>query len=125
MVIRSEQMSALQEGSTLSFEDRVFAHVRDSFAEDVKRLGERGTRERISEAISTASSYGFSTERNLVFYVDLTFVFGADYDGRLSWARSVLTDAAVTDEDEKRRRLMNTASDHRQDAVVAVVPPAQ
>jgi hypothetical protein len=122
MLIRREQMSAFQKAFKLRFEDRVLAHVSDIFAKDFEKLGERGARERISESISMASHYGFSTERNLVFYVDLTFVFGADYDRRLSWANSVLTDAAVADEDEKRRRLMNAACDHPQDAA-AVVPP--
>jgi hypothetical protein len=124
MVIRREQMNAFQKVFSVRFEDRVFAHVSDTFAEEAERLGARGTHERISESLSAASQYGFSTERNLVFYVDLTFIFGADYDG-LSWANSVLTDAAVTDEDEKRRRLMNAAGEHAQDAGVLVPPRAR
>lgn len=92
LTIRPQQLDVLSEPHLKAFEDRMVAHLKDSFTKQSKSLGEPKLREVIRHGIKQAALYGIGIERDVCQYVDLMMVWGADFDRdpNLPWAGQIL-----------------------------------
>jgi hypothetical protein len=93
LIIRDEQQRAM---ARAALPDWITKHLRQFFPRQCVALGEAALRERVHQGIARAIAYGFETETQISQYVDLMFVFGADFDTdpALSWPRPLLADPA-------------------------------
>jgi hypothetical protein len=96
LTIRREQIRALAEPGVEDFLRRAAAHLREYFGADCTALGEVALRDAIRHGYQRASGYGLETERDLLRYLTLMFVFGRDFDvdPAFPWAREVLGSAS-------------------------------
>jgi len=109
-------MQGLSAAVTRTFEDRMVAHVRESFQKHFEALGEPGTREAIRYGIKRAGSYGVQTEQSVGEYIKLMFAFGRDFDqdANCPWAAPILNDESSEDPEETADRLIAAALDFLQ-----------
>jgi hypothetical protein len=98
LVVRQIQMDAVREGLLRRFEDTMLVHVREFFPERCAELGKESTREWIRCGIDRARGYGIEIEKDVCKYVDVSFVFGHDFDTKETWAPPILrSDAPGSD----------------------------
>ena len=92
--IRRKQMAAFAVHMRRQFEARVVAHVRRFLRRECAALGTEGVRDGVRYGIERAEAHGLAIERDVCRYVDLTFVFGRDFDTapEHGWARAILDD---------------------------------
>ena len=92
LVIRDDQIEAINRLTMKNFEDRMVSHLKEFFPEDCQQLGETQVRETIRHGVQQASKYEVVTERDVCKYVDLLFTFGRDFDKdpQLPWAKRIL-----------------------------------
>ncbi len=92
LVIRSEQMAALDRYAAAQFEDRVAAHLRARWPQSCAEMGDAALRERVAIGVERAAGYGLVAELDVCRYVELMFVLSPDFDtdARFPWAGEVL-----------------------------------
>jgi hypothetical protein len=93
LVLRKEQLEALDRNSERLFLERMVDHVSEIFPEKCEELGSEGEiRERIRQGLEGARRYGINTEKDVALYVDIMFGIGPDFpEGKdMAWARSIL-----------------------------------
>ncbi len=114
MLIRDEQMNSLSRYSTEQFLDRVFKHVLEMFPEGVAEIGESGVHQILSTGVARASEYGFTTEYDVVRFVDLMFVFGMDFDqdASLPALSEILSDESYDSATDKMDDLVEVALEY-------------
>jgi hypothetical protein len=115
LVMRKEQIAVLARPTMERFEQRAVKHVEKYFPDQVRSLGAQPALEGVRRCLERALAWGLSTERELLGFVTLAFVFGRDFDTdpALPWASRVLGD----DEAETRMtRLQAHALAHRAQA---------
>lgn len=114
MLIRSEQMTALSNAATDSFESDVLSHLKRCFPAECTALGEETVRNTIRYGIERSRTYGITAAREVCMYVDLMIVFGRDFDcdPRLPWAASILNSKRWKDPAAKLDQLYRTAKQH-------------
>ena len=110
MVIRQQQLAQLENASGKKFEDRMASHIERCFPEYAAQ-GPEKIRETIRNGIAAAEAYGFSAQRDVCHYIDLTIVFGPgfDRDPGLPWAREVLADRRFQDSSARMDELYGSA----------------
>lgn len=96
--IRKEQFEALGNVSKEHFVKQVTAHVQQFFPERYELLGEVQVLQMIRFGIQKAAAYGITAEADVCRYIDLLFVFGAqfDRDPQYEWAREILNDSSCS-----------------------------
>jgi hypothetical protein len=94
LVIREEQYKALSQYVAKTFEDRMFAHLKQLWPEDCKKAGERLVRESIRKSLERCAKYGLSAEYDVARFIGLTFILCQDFDTspRVAWAARLLND---------------------------------
>ncbi|MCU0727305.1 MAG: hypothetical protein MUE73_16220 [Planctomycetes bacterium] len=112
--IRNEQKKALAAGSRKDFEDRMVAHIRKFFPKHYEQLKEENTRLLVDHEIERAKTYGIVAERDVCKYIDLSLVFGPDFDadGKQPWATEILTDKRIDDPSYRTDRLFRAGLAH-------------
>jgi hypothetical protein len=93
LILRKEQIEALDRNSERLFLDRMVDHVSEIFPEKCRELGSRGEiRKLIRQGLEGARRYGINTEEDVALYVDIMFGIGPDFpEGEdMAWARSIL-----------------------------------
>lgn len=92
LTLRPEQMTALRRVRHDDFLARLRRHVETHFPDAVRGLGREGLRRTLTERLRRGRHHGFETERDLVKWVNLTFVLGEgfDRDPELPWAARIL-----------------------------------
>jgi hypothetical protein len=110
MLIRPEQMKALEQGSLRAFEDRTFEHVSRLFPQFIKLCGESCVRDAIQHGWRRARTFGVTSERGVWEFIDVSLMLGAGFDDdpRFPWAPIILHDAD-TGERERMERLLAEA----------------
>jgi hypothetical protein len=95
VIIEPEQFDALQLELQQRLVERLRAHFSQTWPQQVKALGNR-YQEFITSGVQKAQSYGLDTEQAIARYLNLWFVWGAEFEARPQhkWAREILTDAA-------------------------------
>ncbi len=117
MIIRREQMQALEAYMRDRFVSSTVAHVERFFPERCERLGEDGVREWVDHGIERAGAYGIVAERDVSKYIDVQFAFGRDFDTdpQCPWAAAVLTDETIGTPRERVEGLGDAALEQRSD----------
>jgi hypothetical protein len=104
-------MRAFARLAIANFEDRMLAHLNRSFAAQCKQLGEAASREAIRAGVKSAAAYGIDCEVDVCQYIDLSFVFGGNFD-RLPWVARILNDSSLLDGTDKIDELYDEALAH-------------
>jgi hypothetical protein len=109
LTIKESQFRVLAENA---FESWLVEHIIRCFPEYTRNLGKDELLASIRGKTARASRY-FSSESGICTFIDLTCLFGDNFDEdpRLPWAREILTTPAI-DDAERRRRLYEQARTH-------------
>src|SRR5262245_19431631 len=103
MIIRKDQIGALEEASIRGFENRMLERLRTHFPKHETYLGEPQLRVMVQAAAERAKSHGLTTERSIALYLDLMCVLGGgfDKDPQIPWASAILDDSSLPTQDER------------------------
>jgi len=95
LVIRQAQMEALAQPMFERFVRTAVDHVRQHFGAVADALGESELDRGVRHVLGRAARHGVDSERDLLRYVRLAFVFGRDFDvdPALPWAGRILAGA--------------------------------
>ncbi len=92
MVIRNEQMDALQKSSIDNYAARVAVELRRQFPAKLTGTTNGQLRELVHQAIRRAEPYGVVSEGDVKRYAEYMVEYGPDFD-RNQWAQPTLTAA--------------------------------
>jgi hypothetical protein len=111
LTIRKEQLAAFGPLGKKAFEDRMIAHLKKVFPEQCGPLDAPKLRELIQHGTQRAASYQITSERDVCKFIDLTILYGRDFDKdpALPWAQSVLQNQAIRNPTSKIERLYKAA----------------
>jgi hypothetical protein len=114
LIIRKEQVAVFGPVGKKAFEDRMIAHLKRAFPEQVESLGEPKLRETIQFGTQRAASYRIASERDVCKYIDLMIFYGRDFDKdlKLPWAQSILQNQNIRNPNTKIERLYTAAQKH-------------
>src|ERR1022692_1361583 len=107
MIIRHEQMRALEDASWRGFEDRMIERVRTYVPKPAEQLGEAQLRVLIRYAVTRAERHVLTHERSIALYLDLMFVLGSNFDedSLIPWAAAILADHSLPTQADRIDRL--------------------
>lgn len=93
MVVEPTQFEILRRATLERFVERLMKHFAEVWPRQAAEIGPR-YREFITRAVDKAHSYGLDNERAVARYVNLWFVWGADFESRPQhhWALEILSD---------------------------------
>jgi hypothetical protein len=107
MIIRLEQVEALNRIMRERLERRVFAHLLRRFARPCRELGEHQVWRTIGVGIERAKSLNIRRERDVIRYVAIMIAYGSDFHQTRPWAAAIL--AAPLHSSWKIERLFDEA----------------
>ena len=107
LIIRDKQMRALGQAREKAFMKRAVRHLTDAFPKKCGDLGEPAVTRSALSGMNAAKRYGLELEVEILRYLNLTYIFGFDFDG-LPWASEILTDTELSGE-SKIEELMEAA----------------
>jgi hypothetical protein len=118
LIIRQGQMAAFSKATVRNFENRLRAHLQETYPEPSEALGEAGVREVIAHGMKRAEHYHLASEREICGYVELMFEFGRDFDRdpRHPWAGEILRDKTIDSSEERLSRLSEVAAARKNEA---------
>ena len=104
-------MDVFNQAALRSFEDRMVEHLRRFAPKHFKVLEEKEIRGVIRQSNARAQSHGFTSERSLRFYAELTLMLGMGFDSdpQMPWAAEIINDKELTGERERIDRLYERA----------------
>lgn len=107
--LRDEHLQAFGQVAAKTFEDRAVAHTRKQFPKQTSALTDDELRERIRRDIASANQAGFTSERQIMKFVDSSLLLGEDFpqDPANEWARRILADK--TPADDRAAQLLDRA----------------
>lgn len=119
LTIRKTQQDVFRRQARAAFEARAIAHLRRDLAEQTAGLGDDEVTRRVREAIARAERYGLATQRQIVCFVDASFLLGEgfDTDPGHGWAREVLHSPHLAASDKANLLLATACSLYREAAV--------
>lgn len=114
MLIRPEQMQALLDARTGTFESDMLSHLQRCFPAECAALGEAGVRDTIRYGLERSRAYGLTAAREVCTYVDLMMALGRDFDQdpKLPWAADILNRGRWKDTATMVDQLYRTAQQH-------------
>ncbi len=114
MVIREQQIRALQDEAVHRFEASCVKRLRAAAPKHFEILGERGVFDAVDFGLRRAQSYGIVSERGVSTYVDITFMTcrAFDTDILFAWAQQTLTSAGYDTESARVNRLYQHAAEY-------------
>jgi hypothetical protein len=80
MIIRKEQMQALEEARLPEFEDYMVVHLKDFSLLHSESLGEAGIRALLRVGMERAKKHGFTHRGPVKFYIETMILLGVDFD---------------------------------------------
>jgi hypothetical protein len=106
VIIRREQMKIFEEAALQAFEDEMTWHLYEFSPRHAAVIGEENVRLTIRRGVARAGRYGLTHRGPVRLYLDLTFMFGSDFDTdpQLPWAAAILGSGAV-DQMERAEQL--------------------
>jgi hypothetical protein len=107
LVIRPDQMRALEEAQVERFADELIAHIEGFAPVQFGSMGKEAVRNTISMGLRDARSYGFTLRGSARFYVEMMFMLGSffDTDPQYRGITQALFDKDDTDEMVRADRL--------------------
>jgi len=111
VILRKEQMALFNALPRLLFEKRLIRHFFRFYERECKDLGEDQVHLVIKYGIEKAEKYGYSSQRDIGFFISLMFLFGSGFDNdpQLPWAKSGLEDASVEDTSDRIGKVWSNA----------------
>lgn len=111
MIVRPEQMAALQQAAQQNFQQRLGEHLRQFFPEQYQGLDQAALQQAVQHAVDRARSYDILSERDICKYADVMSAFGRDFDTSpaTAWASSILNDRSLGDAGARVNRLAEQA----------------
>jgi hypothetical protein len=105
LVIRKEQMQALQDYRRAQFERRALAYLRQTLPTQCSSLDDATLCEEVRFGVARAADYGITAERDVAGYLELTLLLGREFDADAAfpWARPILLDRSSSAENRLRR----------------------
>jgi hypothetical protein len=110
--LQRAQMQTMASHCCNHFERRLLQHLRKSFPDETQEKSDKMLFERTRHAVRKAGKYGIEMESDVVRFVDLTFLLGADFDSspETPWASEILNDKTLTGS-QKAELLWNRANE--------------
>lgn len=107
MIIRQEQMQALEAAGEARFETEMLEHLKAAYPRAVAGIDEGQIRKLISQGAERARGYGFQARGPVRMYVEFQVVLGHEFDEDplLYWIRDILGDNEGLDEMTQAGRL--------------------
>jgi hypothetical protein len=108
--IRAEQLDALEAAQIRRFEDLAIEHLRIYFHELTQPFSDDQLRLRVRECTIRSERYGLTSEQEIMYFLDTTFLLGNDFDldPAISWAKDLLDDDEL-DPTDKAETLLEWA----------------
>ena len=111
LVVRGQQLEALQLAALKTFEDDMVAHLQQFAPKHCQVIGDPAVRQAIRLGINRGRTYGLTNRGPLRFYIELMFMYGSDFDTdpQCLWASQVLADTfpnQMTKSNELYRKAM-------------------
>jgi len=103
MYLRGDQVEAFQADGVKRFVERMAAHVRRAFPQEIKTSSDADLREHLLHSIAEAGRYGIELERDVADFVDLTFLLGRDFHVQVPWVGPILESPEFSADDRLRR----------------------
>lgn len=107
--IREEQLTAFRTDRLGKFESDLLHHAQRFYPQICQGLDDRQLRQLIRRCGARAKAHGFSTERDICKYMNISLTFGSDFDrnGIHAWAITILKQRLAPN--EKMQRLYAAA----------------
>ncbi len=107
MIIRANQMRALEQAAAAGFEQRMIERIRTCFPRHAEVLSGPRLQTVVRQAAAKAQAHALTTERNIALFLDLVCVLGIGFDAdpQVPWAARMLAPAAAPTQDERIGRL--------------------
>lgn len=92
MKLSSAQVRILSDEKARRFEDRCVEMIRSTWRAEAAHLDDAALREVVRERMTSAERYGFTGQRDLFRFINLSFYLGLDFERRpeLTWAVEML-----------------------------------
>ena len=110
--IRNDQIGMLSERMVSNFVNRALLHIRAHFPDRVLNQTDEQLRREIGDAIKRAGEFNFSTERQIMCFIDVEVILGRYFydDPRYLWMKAVLKSSSLNDDDRSRVLLSSAFS---------------
>jgi hypothetical protein len=110
--IRKEQEDVFRQRALADFESRAIKHLRRDLGEQTAPFDDHELRRRVHEGITRAGSYGLTTEKQVMCFVDVTFLLGESFDAASdnTWVSQVLRNSMVSAGDRANLLLATACS---------------
>jgi hypothetical protein len=111
LTIRKEQIKVFEEVAMKQFIDDMVIHVKKYFSKESGQMSDEQLRNHIIGIIPKAKKYGLDSERDLCKYLNLSIIFGKDFDidPELVWMAKMLTDYTESNSSLRLNRLYKEA----------------
>jgi hypothetical protein len=98
LTIRKPQLQAISASRVEVFYERVRYHLAKCFPDECRAIGEATVADLVRHGVERADHYGFKSQREIVLYINLMFVFGPDFDEDTDfpWAAGILNDETLS-----------------------------
>ena len=112
MKLRPEQIDVFRKQAAVSFESRALKHLRRDLAHQTAPFGDQQLRERVRDCAARATAYGLVNERQIMCFVDVSFLLGSDFDTNVqhAWTQKVLQDRKFSATDRANLLLATACS---------------
>lgn len=109
LIIRDSQMEVMLERQRLEV---VLQHAHKFFPNECSMLQPEGLERTVLSAMKRARVYGFSAMHDMLQFVDLVLILGANFDSTLPWAHKILEDRSGEQAHSRSTRLYLRALRH-------------
>jgi len=118
MVIRSKQMTMMEEAYNAAFQDEMVQHLWQFSPSLCKAIGDPGVRSVVSLGITRANKYGLTYRGPVRSYLETMLAFGSDFDTdfQYPWAAEALNENFPT-QMERATRLFEGVSKYYESAM--------
>lgn len=114
--IREEQLEPFSSEAMTYFETRAVAHLRRDLVKQTGAFSDDDLRTRVRQCISRAAQYGLTTEKQVMCFVDVTYLLGPNFDSdpRQRWANELLRSSKVASADKGNLLLATACSVYKE-----------
>ena len=99
LIIRKKQLETLRNPRLKQLHRDLLVHVKEHFQAEVAERTDQELLDHIRRALDQAAVYGLRAERDLYLFVNITLLYGLEFDrqDQTAWTREFLEDEAVSE----------------------------
>lgn len=94
--VKADQMALLAAEAMQRFEERVMAHIGRCFPQAIEQSGKAKLLHLIRHGVKHGRKRGLQTEQELVLYIDLSILFGENFEKTYPKAGEILSNDALS-----------------------------